>query len=179
MAAKSQPVVGVDEGSVFTGPNPDGVYMGPVEGEDRAGVFQDEPLTDDGIVLQPGKGAVASVHAAGAPAKAPSASKMVVFTNTRFPEQSISIVEDVDGVKQRTGYYADFHSTKLMTDDPVRIAQIEALDRPYIYREPDEFLSLPQDSEKFFRHRDSGFKTLVKAAFEDWVDNSEWAARPQ
>jgi len=178
MAAKT---VSVDEGGVFKDAptSADGEYKGPVEGEDRAGVY--DPTPGKKPVVEDGKEIIyedTGVDLVKKPKTTLSA--MTVFTNTRFPSQTIAIVTDRgDGTKERTGYYVDFQSTKLMTSDPERVEQIEALGRPYIFREPIEFIDLPPDSEKFYRHRDTGFKTLVKAAYEDWVDNSEWAAKPK
>ena len=172
--SKRGEIVGVDEGSVFTGPNPDGVFVGPVEGEDRAGVYDQEP-DDDGIVLS----VAPSTAPVAKPSKATEDTKAVVFTNTRYPEQKIAIVKEQDGIKVTTGRRIEFHSCKMSTTDPEVVKQIEALNRPYIYREPASYLSTPIDSDKFFRHPATGFRTLSKAAFEDWVNNSEWSAKPK
>lgn len=175
--AATKEVVGVDEGSVYTGPNPDGEYKGPVDGEDRAGVYGTTgEVTDDGILLTaPNVKPVVRAKAG----KASKGAAPVVFTNTRFPEQKISITQDRDGATHRTGKRVEFHSGKLMTTDPAVVEQIEALNRAYIYREPDNFTEVDPESKAFFRHDATGFRTLVKEAYEDWVNNSEWSAVPR
>lgn len=93
----------------------------------------------------------------------------VVFTNTRKPNHKILLA---------SGHWAVFHSTKLVARTPEDAALIEAkaARTPGIFREPDNFLTIPQNSDEFFVHSATGFKTLNRKAYEDWVNRSEWSA---
>lgn len=169
-------VVGVDEGGVFTGPNLDGEYKGPEDGEDRAGLFAPAP-NDEGIVLTKAPQNPAPAPKVG---KSPKDGKRTyVFTNTRYPDQKLSIVREKDDVRHRTGHRVEFHSTKLATDDPEVATQVRDLNRPYIFEEPADYVGTDPYSDKMFLHKSTGFRTMVKKAYEDWVDNSEWSAKPR
>jgi len=82
-------------------------------------------------------------------------------------------------VKTRTGRYIEFMATKMSTQDAEVAQAMRDFNKPYIYEEPAEFTTLDPESEKFYTHRATGFKTLRKDAYEDWVDNSEWSAKPR
>ena len=88
-----------------------------------------------------------------------------VFTNTRFPEVKLLGPH---------GSWLKFNSTKIIARDP---ATADFLDgRNGIYAEPDEFLDLDPNDEKFFVHKRTGFKTLNRDAYNDWINRSEWSA---
>lgn len=175
MAKANEQIVGVDQGGVFTDPSAGGEFAGPVEGEDRAGFFEGVP-DDQGIVL---KGA--DTQKPPVPKKAKGdAIRTYVFTNTRYPDQKIAVVkDDGEGGRVRTGRRVAFQSTKLATTDPVAAQQIRDLNRPYIFEEPANYIGTDPEGDAMFLHKGTGFRTMVKKAYEDWVDNSEWSARPR
>jgi hypothetical protein len=157
----------LDEGHVYDDPEEKVLVEGVVEGYDQGGVYAPK----DTAVL-------ASSSMTKKSTKTPD--KTIVFTNTRYPEMKLSLVRDgdVEGTKVRTGRSVKFNSTKFATTDPKVAEAVEALNKPYIFREPAEFTNLDPNSDKFFVHSGTGFKTLVKKAYEDWVNNSEWSAKP-
>jgi hypothetical protein len=88
-----------------------------------------------------------------------------VFTNTRFPEVSILGPD---------GNWMKFNSSKFVAKDEGTAALLTG--KRGIFVEPDEFLDLPVDDEKFYVHKATGFKTLNRDAYEDWINRSEWSA---
>lgn len=158
--------VSLDEGHVYDDPEEKVLVDGVVEGYDQGGVYAPK---DTAIIAAP-----------TAKKAAKAADKTIVFTNTRYPEMKLSLVRDGDleGTKVRTGRSVKFNSTKFATTDSKVADAIDALNKPFIFREPARFTSLDPNSDEFFVHSGTGFKTLVKKAYEDWVNNSEWSAKP-
>lgn len=157
----------LDEGTVYADPNELIIDASDpaVVGFDQGGVYAPK---DTGVIATPST--PRGKRAAG--------DKGIVFTNTRYPEQKVALTkEDEDGVRRRTGRWLKFNSGKLITDAEGAKA-LEALNLPGVFREPAGFLSEDPNSDKFHVHNATGFKTLSKQAFEDWVNNSEWSAVP-
>lgn len=88
-----------------------------------------------------------------------------VFTNTRFPEVKML---------NPSGGWLKFNSTKIIAKDPQTAAFLAS--RKNVFAEPDEFLDLDPTDEKFFVHKATGFKTLNREAYNDWINRSEWSA---
>jgi hypothetical protein len=127
---------------------------------------------DQGGVYTPHNVNIVSTPGGSSPRAASTADKRIVFTNTRFPELKVSVVKD----GKRTGRFLKFNSTKLVVDNEEDAKTLESLNLPGVYREPSGFFSSPED--KFFTHGATGFRTLSKDAYEDWVNHSEWAVAP-
>ena len=87
------------------------------------------------------------------------------FTNTRFPETKLM---------GPNGSWLKFNSTKIIAKDE-EIANFLAGVKG-IFVEPDNFLDLALGDKKFFVHKATGFKTLNKDAYDDWINRSEWSA---
>lgn len=159
----------LDEGAVYADPNELIIDASDsaVVGFDQGGVYTPK---DVGVIATP-------VQARGA---GKGKDDRIVFTSTRYPEQKIAIVkEDEDGRKVRSGTYIKFNSTKLFAT-PEQAKQLEAMNLPGVYREPSGYVTEARNptSDKMFRHESTGFQTMSKAAYEDWVNNSEWSAVP-
>lgn len=91
-----------------------------------------------------------------------------VFTNTRFPE-----------VKMLTpnGTWVKFNSTKALVKDPEIATFLASVDG--VFTEPDSFMQLDVNDGQFYTHKATGFKTLNRKAYEDWINRSEWSATAQ
>ena len=179
---KDDKVVSVDEGGVFNGPTPDGEFSGPQPNKDEGGIFDqtpgDKPLVKDGKDVVEDKGVVLGIPKVKT-AKADTI-RTFVFTNTRYPDQRIALIKEGDGGRrQRTGRRVAFQSTKLATTDPAAAQQVRDLNRPYIFEEPANYIGTDPNADSMFLHKSTGFRTMVKKAYEDWVDNSEWSAKPR
>ena len=158
----------LDEGTVYADPNELIIDASDpaVIGFDQGGVYAPK---DTGIIATPSSAPRAKRAAGGDTA---------VFTNTRYPEMKVSLTtEGEDGHRRRTGRFLKFNSSKLITNAEDAKA-LEALKLPGVYREPSNFATEDPNSDKFFVHQATGFKTLSKEAYEDWVNNSEWSAVP-
>jgi len=86
-----------------------------------------------------------------------------VFTNTRYPELTVL------GPNRK---WFKFNSTKIVArneEDAAFLATVR-----HVYQEPDEFLTVKANDERFFTHRATGFKTMNRDAYDDWVNRSEW-----
>ena len=88
-----------------------------------------------------------------------------VFTNTRFPELK---------VLSPNGRWLKFNSTKLIATNEDDAAFVSTLRG--VYAEPDNFRDLDAGDPSFFVHKSTGFKTLNRHAYDDWVNHSEWSA---
>jgi hypothetical protein len=158
----------LDEGTVYADPNELIVDASDpsVVGFDQGGVYLPK---DTGVIATPVKARRAS---GGSDSRA-------VFTATRSPELKVALTsEGDDGVRRRTGRWIKFNAGKAVVESADDAKALEALKIPGVFREPSGFLSESPDSDRFFTHKGTGFRTLSKEAYEDWVNNSEWSAVP-
>lgn len=98
----------------------------------------------------------------------------VVFTNVRFPEETICVTawDETRRAYRPTGELIQFHSTKYVAPDAAHAAMVRRA-CPWAYEEPAGFLDKAPDDETFFRDAKTGFKTLNQRAFVAWMNNPD------
>lgn len=156
--------INIDEGGVYNDPNKIVFDNDEIVGMDQGGVYG----VGSGVPVVPTKVTKAKKES----------SALLVYTNTRSPNEHISVVRDngEGEIPTRTGKYIEFSSTKAYVK-PNDAAAIKLLDgRSGIFREPADFAEAVASGDKrVFRHTKTGFMTMDKKAFEEWINNSEFA----